>query len=157
MIAPDPLDKIIFPGGVPSRTVAEEEKRKVEASEPAPVSWDSAPIRKTFNGVEMEFFPIGALAMALGRKPVTIRQWEDLGRLPKSSFRTMAPRLSSLQGKRAEGRRLYTRRQIVAVIKAAERAGVNNPDPRTADWDLFRNLVLAAWHKLRQQEQGQGR
>jgi hypothetical protein len=148
----DALDALVFPGGVPSRTAVEDQKRKEEASEPPPVAWDSFPIRKTFNGIEKDFFPIGALAMALGRKPVTIRQWEDLGRLPKSQFRTKPPMASHLPGKRAEGKRLYTRAQIVAVIKAAERAGITDPN-QTANWNLFRDLVVAAWTK--QLRQGQ--
>ena len=149
----DALDKLIFPGGVPSRTTVEEEKRKAEANEPAPVSWDSYPIRMTLNGVEKEFFPIGAMALALGRKPVTIRQWEEFGRIPKCQYRTRPPAAANIPGKKAEGKRLYTRAQIKAVIKAAERAGVDQPDPRKGDWDLFRDLVFTAWKKLQRQGQ----
>ena len=138
------IDRAIFPGGVPSRTVVEERKRKAEAPEPEPMRWDSTPIVKTHKGHERDFFPIGALAMALGRRPVTIRQWEDLGRLPQSRFRTKAPAQASIPGKKAEGRRLYTREQIEAVIDAANKAGVLDPD-KTADWDLFRDLVVTAW------------
>jgi hypothetical protein len=144
----DAVDAAIFPGGVPSRTVAEERKRKKAEPEYVPPSWDSSPIVKTFKGHDREFFTIGALAAALGRKPVTIRLWEDQGRLPMSRFRTPAPQRSSIPGKSAEGRRLYTREQVEAVIAAAEKTGVTDPKNNNVDWVQFRDLVVASWKTL---------
>lgn len=143
----DAADAVIFPGGVPSRTVTEERKRKEEIAEPEPLRWDSNPIVQAFNGVDREFFSIGALAWALNRQPVTIRLWEDQGRLPKSRYRTRPPQRGTLEGKKLEGRRRYTREQIEAVIEAADLAGVNDPN-RPTDWTLFRDRVVSAWKNL---------
>jgi len=51
-------------------------------------TWESKSYKKTLpNGKDMEFYTIGALAQALGRPVITIRQWIKTGYLPPSPYR----------------------------------------------------------------------
>lgn len=70
------------------------------------------------NGRPFECYTIGTLAKALDdRSPVTIREWERLGLIPKPTFRS-----SKVQG---EGKaRLYTREQIEGVVEIAKDEGI---------------------------------
>lgn len=73
------------------------------------------PTKRTFllpNGEEIELFYIGELAHALGRTPNTIRKWEIAGVIPDPCFQD------------PNGRRLYSREQIDAIVSCAERAGI---------------------------------
>lgn len=72
-------------------------------------------VKQTFklpNGEEIELFYIGTLAAALGRTPNTIRKWEISGVIPDPLF------------KDAHGHRLYSKEQIDAIVKCAERAKI---------------------------------
>lgn len=68
----------------------------------------------------VELFPIGAVARALNRKPVTVRKWESDGIIPNSPY-MMKSRDSRGQ------RRLYSREQIEALRRVAEEEGVLTP------------------------------
>lgn len=70
------------------------------------------------NGKPFECYTIGTLARALDeRSPVTIRQWERLGVLPRTNFRS-----PKQQG---EGKaRLYTRAQIEGIVAIAREEGI---------------------------------
>lgn len=72
------------------------------------------------HGREVEFFTLGVLAFALNRKPVTIRKWEADGVLPKP--RAVTP-VSDPRGRR----RLYTKGQILGLVKIAEEEGILLP------------------------------
>lgn len=65
------------------------------------------------NGEELELFYIGTLAYELGRTPGTVRKWEIAGYIPETCFKDAST-----------GRRLYSREQIDAIVKCAERAKV---------------------------------
>lgn len=144
----DRIDELIagvdYPGSVPLRrqVIAREVK---EAREESASGWDAKPLWKLANGTSTEFFSIGDLAHALGRKPVTVRSWEDKGWLPSSGYRTRPPKAEQVPGKEVRGRRLYTRRQIEVVIAAAEECGVFSANLRAADWKKFRHLVYTGW------------
>jgi hypothetical protein len=131
-----------FPGGIAPRRHGAVEAPVVEAVDP---SWDDNPKVMKLKGVDTEFFTVGALAQALGRRPVTVRSWEDKGWLPKSRFRTPAPKRATLEGKKSMGRRLYTRAQIEVVIEAAHKSGLLDPDRKTADWELFTKTIVDGW------------
>lgn len=144
------LDQVIFPGGVPSKTV--KEQRSAPEPDPSHVEvnrWDLRPRKMMFRGEEVSFYPIGALAAALHRKPVTIRSWEDKGILPKSRYRLPAPKSSNIPGKTALGRRIYTRGQIEAVIEAAGKYNILYPTdkPSPEDWKHFTAAVVRAWQQ----------
>lgn len=101
-----------YPGSKQTRRMVEQQS----APTPDPDHWDARPIRKTVKGAEVEFFPVGALATALGRSSVTIRMWENTGILPKARYRS-----GGVEGKQ---RRLYTRAQIEGVVRIAQEEGI---------------------------------
>jgi hypothetical protein len=76
--------------------------------------WDENPIIKSLKGVETEVFTIGALALALEKKIVTIRLWEKKGYIPIAPYRL---RSKSLNGKKVNGNRVYTRELIEIAIE----------------------------------------
>lgn len=90
---------------------------------PSIIGWDAKPIVYIVSGKAKEFFTIGHLANALGRKPVTLRSWESKGVFPKSPYRSPAPR-GSIPGKASKGKRLWTREQIEGVLRIALEEGV---------------------------------
>jgi hypothetical protein len=103
-----------FPG---SRTPLDaEEKQKVQQHESD--QWDLNPMIFTVRGKEMEFFPIGALALALGgRSANTLRAWEKEGIIPRTIF--MKPS-SDPRGRR----RMYTRAMVEGLVRIAKEEGV---------------------------------
>lgn len=136
-----------FPGSRPPVN------RQPEAPAPEPdILWDSHPLMRFVNGVEYEFFQVGALAEALGRQPVTIRSWETKGLLPGTPFRSAMPSRSPLAtlGKTAKGRRLYLRAQIEGILQIASEEGVilNNGGPPTPK---FAERVYTLYDTLRLQ------
>ena len=134
-------DKSRFPGGRPPRRSAD----TVEKNKAVDDTWDSKPTIKKLKGVDTEFFTVGALAAAVGLRPVTIRSWEAKGWLPLSRFRTQAPKSHPVEGKKPMGRRLYTRHQIETVVKAATQAGVLDPTVRRSNWPQFTKIVVDGW------------
>lgn len=60
------------------------------------------------HGKEVELYSIGELAEMLDRERQTIRKWERAGIIPAATFRTKS------------GRRLYTKEQVEAIVKAVE-------------------------------------
>jgi hypothetical protein len=83
--------------------------------------WDDNPIIKTLNGKEVELFTVGAFAQALEKEVVTIRYWEKKGFIPIAPYRL---RSKSLNGKKVNGNRVYTRDLIEITIKEFERRGL---------------------------------
>ena len=141
------LPEVDFPGKRPLRVL---DVALSSSIEPADDEWDSLPLRRILNGVETEFFTIGHLGAAVGRRSGTIRSWEAAGKLPLSKYRTSLPNGEQVPGKSLAGRRLYTRAQIEAVIVAAHQYGlmheaVMKGNGRNVDWKGFAHAVLAAW------------
>ena len=73
------------------------------------------------NGQPTELYPLGALAAALNRKPVTVRKWENEGIIPNS------PYMMSSHDVRGQ-RRLYTKQQIETLRAIAKEEGVLEPN-----------------------------
>lgn len=95
------------------------------------------------NGENVELFSVGELARAIHRRPVTVREWERRGWIPKSNYRTPAPRREQLPGRPVKGRRLYTRQQVEFLVNAVSLFSLeptNHPD-----WPRFREYVKANW------------
>lgn len=80
----------------------------------------STPKIFTVAGKSVDFYTIGDLARALNRKSVTMRKWEAEGIIPKA--RAMAPSTDK-RGKR----RLYTKGQILGLVKIANEEGILTP------------------------------
>lgn len=109
--------------------------------------WDEKPTYYTYRGVQTEFFTIRHLAHALGRQPVTIRSWENKGKMPRTPYRSPTPERGSLPNKAVKGRRLWTRAQIEGILKIAQEEGViltgKPPTTRFAHRvsELFQSLI----------------
>jgi len=117
----DPTDAFLdlVPRAPGSRKPTIAARREQERTEPVPeVKWDDKPKRYDVNGEEMEFFDIGALALALNRKSGTIRAWEAEGIIPPAQF---------VKGKGTGKRRLYTRAQIEGMRQIADEEGLLQP------------------------------
>lgn len=99
------------------------------------------------NGEAQDFYTIGQLAQALGRKPGTIRMWEDRGRIPPATYRTAEPAGEQIPGKRLRGRRLYSRRQVELIIQAVELFIGDNPKNNSARWNEFKQYIKQHWIK----------
>jgi hypothetical protein len=130
-----------YPGKRAPKNRAPAKPVVVRSQEPR---WDDHPRVFTIKGVESEFFQIGALAMALNRKPVTVRDWEAEGIIPKANFRTPTPRGTNVPGKAVKGRRLYSRKQIEFLIEAVRRFEIDGNKPR---WTEFKAHVAKHWPK----------
>jgi hypothetical protein len=113
------------------------ERRESKEEEP----WDAHPKRIPFQGFEIEFFPIGALAKALGRRPVTIRSWIDKSWIPKARFKT--PDIPGTRGN--AGRRLWTRKQIEGIARVAREEGLLDPKPPLIQTTRFSERVFSEW------------
>jgi hypothetical protein len=109
---------------------------------PSEDGWDSHPRNYKLKGKDTDFFSLGDLAKALGRKPVTLRKWEAQGVIPKSTYQRPS---EDPRGRR----RLYTRPQIEGIVRIAREEGIlkshNKPIKNTAFTDkvvnLFKELI----------------
>jgi len=114
--------------------------------------WDSKPYKKLLpNGNEIEMFTIGPLAAALGRPVITIRTWIKEGYLPASPYRLPAKKDS--KGDDHQGRRLYSRAMVEAVIRLFDSAGLLNI--KRIEWSAHRQLsneIAEAWNNIRANE-----
>jgi hypothetical protein len=86
------------------------------------------------NGRKQEFFLISHLAQALGYSVQSIRAWEAQRLLPRSPYRSPKTRGMVAGGRSNKGRRLWTREQIEAILKAAKQHKVilNREPPNEA-------------------------
>jgi len=150
------FDDLVEPGKDPRRENFPGSKPPVNRSNVIPLN-DSVPIWDVDHRVVLlgptgpkEWFTIGALATALGRKEVTIRMWETKGLMPHTPFRRPPPS-NPLPGKAAKGRRLWTRAQIEGVLRIAQEEGVilRKGLPPT---QRFADRVAALYSEIRTQE-----
>ena len=100
--------------------------------------WDENPIIKSLKGVETEVFTIGALALALEKKIVTIRLWEKKGYIPGAPYRL---RSKSLNGKKVMGNRVYTRELIEIAIEEFQKR--NLLGSARVEWSKLEDLTEA--------------
>lgn len=95
-------------------------------------------------GQPTELYPLGAVARALNRQPVTVRKWESEGVIPRS------PYMMPSHDPRGQ-RRLYTRQQIEALRTVAQEEGVLEPNAngkwKSIDSTKFREKALKAWQQ----------
>jgi hypothetical protein len=98
----------------------------------------------SYGGQVTRLYTIGALASALGKRPVTIRKWIRQGVIPEAGLKTQ-PITKTLGD---AGRRLFSEEQIEALIKIAKESGVwgegrrvmsfSNTDFSVRVWSLWR-------------------
>lgn len=114
--------------------------------------WDSRAYTKTMpNGQDMEMFTIGALAIALGRPIITIRDWTKKGYLPKAPYRL--PSKPDKHGETHHGRRLYSRRMIESAVEIFGRAGLLGQT--RVEWShhqLVPQELAETWNNIRVEE-----
>jgi hypothetical protein len=103
--------------------------------------WDKKPRKYMTNGVEREFFTIGHLAAALGRRPVTLRLWEREGIIPKATYQINS---ESKNGRR----RLYTREQVEGLVKLAVEEGILIAHQRAISETRFTARSIALFEQL---------
>lgn len=115
---------------------------KAAPEAPAEDAWDAKPRVFTVKGSEIEFFTVGQLAKALGRKPVTVRKWETEGIIPKATF--SAPS-DDPRGRR----RLYTRAQVEGIVRIAKEEGVLVAHARPIRQTQFTPRVIRLFERTR--------
>lgn len=106
------IEDLFYPGS----------KRRIPADRVPPKAvvedtWDAHPVVLKVKGQTVEFFTIGMLALALGRRPSTLREWEAKGVIPKAKFRTASTDPQ-------KQKRLYTRGQVEGMVKIAQEEGL---------------------------------
>lgn len=106
---------------VADRDRKKREKRKTLLAEGA---WDLKAKRSTFviknKTYSRDIFTIEALALALKKRPGTIRDWITRGWLPEARLRT-PPVAGTLKD---AGRRLWTREEIEFIVRCAKEEGI---------------------------------
>jgi hypothetical protein len=115
---------------------------------PPPVEWDAKPLYYRVDGEKREFFVIGHLAKALGYSVASIRAWEDKSLMPSSGYRSPRTKAPVAGGRSDKGKRIWTREQIVGIVRIAEEHKVilNKKPPTRA----FAKDVAAFFASLRQ-------
>jgi hypothetical protein len=119
-------------------------RKKKSALTPQPVkidknNWEESPHSKTLpSGKTVELFSMGALGVALGRRPlVTLRLWERKGFIPKAPYRV---RSSVIDGKKKPGWRMYSRDMIVSAVESFQSRGLL--DSKRIDWSRHQDLSI---------------
>lgn len=109
------------------------------------VSWDASPITKMLGGVETEFFTVGALAAALGKRPVTIRLWERKAYIPQSPYRlpshTRPGGTTFTDDTVMPGKRVFTRALIEAAVEEFDKRGLLGAV--RVEWSQHDDLTIA--------------
>ena len=121
-----------------------ERRQTVPASRPSAVEEDELGEGEfmTLRGQRVEFFTIGQVARAIGRKSGTLRAWEDRAVIPESGY--------VKRGKDVRGdRRLYTRAQAEGLIRLAKECGVMDAGSRRPLHD-FKAKVWALFNQLKE-------
>ncbi len=102
------------------------------------------------DGVWREFHGTGALALATGRAPGTIRRWEALGVLPPPRHQ----RSTATWGGR---RRLYTRGEIAAIVSVVVQQKLLDRRPQELRSSGLRTHIDAQLAAARQLPHDRGR
>lgn len=98
--------------------------------------WDENPIMKTLKGEQVEVFTINSLALALEKSIVTIRLWEKRGYIPIAPYRL---RSKSLNGKKVNGNRVYTRELVEIAIEEFGKRGLLGS--ARVEWKMHQDLT----------------
>lgn len=142
----DPLDLLgdlpYWPGATPPKS-----KTNSKRSSDSELNGARSSVYR-INGEDLEMFSVGELARALERKPVTIRMWESQGWIPKANYRTPTPRGEQVPGKAVKGRRLYSKEQILLLVRAVALFSLDKRSaPNSPKWEQFRSYVKEHWPK----------
>lgn len=122
-----------FPGS--SKPLVPHATRRKTVAPPA-AGWDAKPRSYVVGGVTTEFFTVGQLGAALGRKASTMRRWEREGIIPKATFRVGSEDARGV-------RRLYSRRQVEGMVRIAAEEGVLQAHAIPIKHSRFTERVIA--------------
>ena len=106
--------------------------------------WDRSPRVYNLGGKEREFFTVGNLAEALGRKSGTVRKWERDGVTPPATYQAPS---NDPRGRR----RHYSREQVEGIVRIAEEEGVLVSHATAIKSTNFTARVIALFNELRGQ------
>lgn len=108
-----------YPGSKRTKKAYDGKPADVVTDDPTEVLDLGKPKMVLVNGQPQELYPLGAVARALNRQPVTVRKWESEGVIPRSPF--------ILPSRDPRGqRRLYSRDHIMGLRRVAEEEGLLN-------------------------------
>lgn len=110
-------DDDFYPGSAKKRKAVE--KPSIEF---IPEPWQDNFVLKTVSGVEVPMYTVGTFAEALGVSVPTIRNWTAKGYIPQAPYRL--PSNMVVNGKKVEGRRLYTKELIQATVEILGKYGI---------------------------------
>lgn len=110
--------------------------------------WELKASRKTYliGGRQVHLYRISALALALGKSEITIRQWMRDGYLP-NTFRLSAA--DARDDLKRGAHRMFTHEMIQAAVDAFAKRGLLGA-PRV-EWSTHPELpveILAAWQRI---------
>lgn len=132
-----------YPGSkTPRRSYTEQ--RKPEPEKQADI--DLGKPRQLRVGTQVvDFYTVGTLALALNRKTVTIRKWEQEGIIPKAQY------IRPSDDARGQ-RRLYTKDQIMGLRELARQEGILYPSDggkwSAVEQTKFRDRSAQLWKEL---------
>lgn len=90
--------------------------------------WDAKPVYYMVGGERKEFFLISHLAKALGYSVQSIRAWEAQGLLARTPYRSPRTTAPVAAGRSNKGKRLWTREQVLGIIRIAKKHRVIFPN-----------------------------
>lgn len=90
--------------------------------------WDAKPVYYLIGGERREFFLISHLAKALDYSVQSIRAWEAQGLLARTPYRSPRTARPVAGGRSNKGKRLWTREQVLGIVRIAKKHGVIFPD-----------------------------
>ena len=123
---PQEFSSLDYPGRMKPKN------RNVVPVAPDTELWDAKPVYYLIAGVKREFFTISHLAKALDYSVQSIRAWETQGLLPRTPFRSPRTVRPVAGGRSDKGKRLWTREQIMGIVRIAKKHGVIFPDRKGA-------------------------
>ena len=133
---------------VTTSTAAEKRRAKILKESNG---WDTSPIMRSLGGEAVEFFTISALAQALDKEVVTIRYWERKGYIPTAPYRL---RSKTLQGKKVNGNRVYTRELInITIEEFAKRNLLGSARVEWKHYDELTTVLVDRWRDASKREQ----
>jgi hypothetical protein len=90
--------------------------------------WDAKPVYYLIGGERQEFFLISHLAKALDYSVQSIRAWEAQGLLARTPYRSPRTARPVAGGRSDKGKRLWTREQVMGIVRIAKKHKVIFPD-----------------------------
>ncbi|MFI6495924.1 hypothetical protein [Nonomuraea typhae] len=121
-----------------------------------PLAGITARYEETVNGKKRDLYTIGALAKIIGRKPDTVRGWENFGWLPQPTDNYTGRDPKNPASARHGRRRLYTRDQIIGIYMIAKDEGILEKHAKPITHTNFTKRVIKLFQDLAARDQQMG-